>query len=367
MGYSVSGRKKIYYLLSDNEYLLPKSGDSITEISIMTALSKNYDVFYNNQLFKPNIRGYGLKKKKITPPNREYDLHIVRSNPRIFKAIYGKKIYFASPYDEKSFASANYISTFTESWTEKLKDGYDFPYSIYPEGYSTNKAITIRQVIPDIFFKNNQKNFYKVRNFRKKFGGSFIIGHFGRVSQSCYPHSFLVVYKRLKKVYPNINVIFCGKSHAVRQLRRDHNIKGFNVSYNDMPYAISACDLILYNYRDGQGHIAGSMKILEAMARGVPILCPKYDARVEELGDEYELFYPYENICKTNAAPTQKRFSDQIERKMFRLIKRCIDDPEWSSSVGEELKSRANYFSVEKSAERLRLSLDNIMDNKYEK
>jgi glycosyltransferase involved in cell wall biosynthesis len=357
-------KKKIYYLLSDAEYLRPIAGDSITEIAIMTALSKNYDVYYNNQLFRSELKNYGLKPRKVTPPAMNYDLHIVRNNPKIFNQISGRKVYFATPYDSLSFSSADYISTFTESWTQKLIDGYDFPYNAYPSGYKTDKAITIRQVIPDEFFKNNRKKYYKTQRARKKFGGSFVIGHFGRVTNSCYPHSFLFVLKRLKKVYPNIRAVFCGNSDSIRNFGKRHNIPIHNFSYSNMPYAISACDLILYNYRDGQGHIAGSMKVLEAMARGVPILCPRYDARIEELGEDYELFYPYEDICATNAAPTQDRFSDLIERKMFRIIKRCIDEPEYLEQIGRRLRMRAEYFSVDNSAIRLKKTIDGVIEGR---
>ncbi len=354
-------RLKIYYLLSKTAPIRPISGDSIAEISIIKALSKKYDVYYNGEYFNPILGNYGLTKDYIKSPTNDYDLYIVRNNPEIFKKLPNPKIYFATPFEQECFKESDALYTFTDSWTEGLKSGYDFPYNAYPEGYKTNKAITINQVVDDIF--RNKKNHYKTKKIRKDMGGQFIIGHFGRIANSCYPYSFLVVLKKLKKKYPRLNVVFCGNKKPVIEFGKKHNIKVMNFRYSDMPYAISACDLILYNYRDGQGHIAGSMKVLEAMACGVPILCPRYDARIEELGSDYELFYQYEDICPTNAEPKQDRFSVKVEREMIKLIERSIKDPQWLDDIGYKISKRAKYYSIDESSERLKKTIDKVIES----
>jgi glycosyltransferase involved in cell wall biosynthesis len=179
-------------------------------------------------------------------------------------------------------------------------------------------------------------------------GGEFIIGHFGRVANSCYPHSFLHILPRILERFPHVRVMFAHKKVPIK----NKNIKTVSFSYSKMPYAISACDLILYNYRDGQGHIAGSMKILEAMACGVPVLSPRYDARVEELGCDYELFYPYYDICETNAAPTQDRFPEEIEYKMFNLISSVITDSELRDRISKKMIERSKFYSIKNSSKR---------------
>jgi len=351
-------RKSIYYLLSKATPLRLLSGDTITEFGIMKALSENYDVFYNGELFNPKIEGFGLTRKKYHAIDRRYDVSIVRNNSKVFNVLKGKKIYFAAPYHEESFRQANLIYTFTNSWTNKLKNGYRFSKNLYPKGFKTDKAITLTQVVDDIFY--NKRIHAKVAKNRRLIGGNFIIGHFGKVAKSCYPHSFLAILPRLRREFPNLKVIFCGNSERIRYLGKDNDIPIYNFEYKDMPYIISACDLILYNYKDTQGQIAGSMKILEAMACGVPVLCPRYDARVEELGKDYELFYPYENLCDEDGSLIRYRFSPESEEIMYNLIKRGVEEPDWLKDVGRKLLVRSKHYSVDNSAKRFKKIIDGI-------
>lgn len=353
-------RRSIYYLLRNSPRISPDAGDSITELGIIKALSENFDVYYNNKLFNLKLPNYGININYISKPTRNYDLHIVRNNPEIFNKISGKKVYFASPYDDRSFESADAIYTFTDSWTNKLRDGYDFPYNLYPNGYRTDKSITINQVLDPMFFQN--KSSYKIKRMRESIGGDFIIGHFGRVSNSCYPYSFLSIIKKIRKRYPHVRVLFGGGGKHAAEICSRYNFIHKNFNYNEMPIAISSCDLILYNYRDGQGHVAGSMKILEAMARGVPVLCPRYDARVDELGSDYQFFYDYEDICETNGSPTRDRFSKKIESQMSRIIISAIEDKDLVNKISKNIQKRAEYYSVDNSAERLKSTILSIMD-----
>lgn len=353
-------RKSIYYLLTKTPAIRPISGDSITEIGIIKALSVNYDVYYNDKLFNPDAPDYGINETKINLPSRKYDLHIVRNNPDVFKKIKGKKIYFASPYDKTCFNQADYIYTFTDSWTNKIKEGYDFPYDIYPKDFRTDNVITLTQVVSPAFF--SRKRELLLKRMKKKMGEGFIIGHFGRVAKSCQPTSFLSILPEIKKRHKHVNVVFGGNSKEIHKIGKENDIKIMNFSYEEMPIAIAACDLILYNYKDGQGHIAGSMKILEAMASGVPVLCPKYDARIAELGKDYPLFHPYENLCSTNAEPTQERFSKESEAIMFNLIEKAILDESFRNQVGYSIKQRAEYYSINSSAIRFKEQIDKVIE-----
>jgi glycosyltransferase involved in cell wall biosynthesis len=352
-------RKRIYYLLTNTASIRPTSGDCITEIGIMKALSENYDIYYNDVLFKPNEPGYGINESSINLPSRKYDLHIVRNNPTIFKKIEGRKVYFASPYDKECFNQADKLYTFTNSWTSKISEGYNFPYNIYPDGFKTDDVITLTQVVDESFFA--EKSEYMIRKMRLKMGGGFIIGHFGRIAKSCYPSSFLSILPEIRAEYKNVNIVFGGNSSKIKDIGSKNNIRVLNFAYDEMPIAIAACDLILYNYKDGQGHIAGSMKILEAMASGVPILCPKYDARIDELGYDYPLFHPCEDLCKTNAEPTSDRFSLESEKIMKDLIKTSILDDEFRRGIGRKIKKRAEFYNPDNSAIRFKKTIDEVL------
>ena len=77
----------------------------------------------------------------------------------------------------------------------------------------------------------------------------------------------------------------------------------------DMLHSASA---IWYN-QDASGHIAGSLKVLEAMAVGVPILLPRYDARVDELGSEYPFFWDLDEGT-TIKDGNQKDFLNKLKK-----------------------------------------------------
>lgn len=313
-------KKSIYYLLGNSSYIEPKSGDQISEINIINSINQFNVVYYNNNLF-------GTKSLKINEPAPGHPYYFVRNNKDIFLKIkdYSKniKIYFGSPYNQKAFDFANYISVYTDSWRDKLINGWDFPYNAYPDNFKINNVISIKQCIDDRFHPIN-KYHDKTKLIREKIGGDFIIGHFGRVTQSCYPYLFDYNVKYLKKKYPGLRILFAG-NNSIKNTYNSNYVTYENYAYADMPYAVAACDLILYNYNDLQGHIAGSMKVMEAIATGVPILLPRYDAREEELGLNYPLFYEFQNIKDIRTGVKYRNYSAHIKEDFLHKIERAIN------------------------------------------
>jgi glycosyltransferase involved in cell wall biosynthesis len=355
----VGVRKKIYYLLSECPYLEPTSGDRITEINLIKSLSINYDVYYNDILY---LNNFDSGQNKVNMPSRKYDFYIVRNNPKVFNAlknVCGKKIYFGVPYNEQAFDAADYISVFTDSWRDKLISGYRFPHKAYPEGYTTDKAISMKQCVGDEFF--NLKKSYKSKKIRKDIGGSFIIGHFGRTAESCYPYLLEKCIDRIKEAYPFVSFVFAGSAKGKNRKRFENkHIAHRSYSYDDMPYAISACDLILYNYNDAQGSIAGSMKILEAMACGVPIISPRYDAREDELGRNYTYFHKYESIKNIDTGKLIKEYSSATIEEYYRTIEAAINDPELSKRCSRRLVRRAESYKIGNHSEYIRELLEGL-------
>ena len=62
-----------------------------------------------------------------------------------------------------------------------------------------------------------------------------------------------------------------------------------NIDQTLVASAIAACDATIYN-QDEIGNFAGSLKVMESMALGVPIIATKLRAREIELGQDYPSF-----------------------------------------------------------------------------
>lgn len=320
-------RLKVFWQLANARSLTPTSGDQITEINSMLAVSRFATIKYGG-------------------PPRGCDIYYVRANTEVARKVHdGKLIYFASPYDRLTFKRADYISTFTRPWTVGLKRGDKIGGL---PGVKIPNAITIHQTINPRF--SPLQGHKRTKEIRKKMGGSFVIGHFGAVRKSCYPYTFLTMVRDFQQCYPEVSVIFGGGNPRFR------GIKLMDFSYRDMPFAISACDLILYNMWTVDAHIAGSMKILEAMACGVPVLCPRLDARVDEFGNDYPLFYRWERT-------PNGMYSTSIQDEMRDLLEFCINEPEKLKTIGKTCINRSKYYSVEQSSVRLKQMFTKIMES----
>ena len=349
-------KPKIYYLLGNRRKLYPmKSGDVINETNIIKAMSKYFDVYYNNQLFKPNLKDFGIKDIPIVIPKKGvYDLHYVRNNPNVFHQLPSPKVWFASPYISTCYKIADMVSTLTDTWTKNLKNYKQSSYwgALYKGNIvSPRKIITVNQVIGNQY--SPKQGHTKTNYYRKLFGNGFIIGHFGRVSNSCYPHSLIEILPELKKRYPSINVVFSGNIQVT--IKSQHIKVHSYIKYDDMPYAISACDLILFNHRTTSGHYAGSVKGLEAMMCKVPVLSPMFDARIVEFGEDYPLFYPYHN--------NKGRFPVKTENKIVELISDIIENKnsEKYEKLREDIYARAQRFNMKNSSEKINILLKDVI------
>jgi len=319
----------------------------------MKGLSNFADVYYSGRRFDPNLPNFGMRDYKSTilemARQQKYDAYYVRNNPKLFRKLKGKKIYYASPFNKKCFNQANAITTHTDSLTKRLRNGIDTHG--YPKNYKNDNVYTFHQIV-DPMFKPLQDH-PRTKKIRESLGGGFIMGHFGALRKSCFPYSFSKILPNIKKEYPEVNVVFSTKKSQNCPDLLNRHIKERSFSYEDMPYAISACDLILYNFRGTDGHFVGSMKILEAMSCGVPVFSPRFDARVEELGEDYEMFHSF--------SANGGRFLAKIEKEMKHKLLAFIEDGGLRKRLREKVLERAKFYQMMRSKKRLKKTMGEIL------
>ena len=352
----MTGRPNIYVLLTTIKELVPSSGDKINEINLYKAMSTFADVYYNNQLFKPDVPGFGIKPAPIRVLNaQKYDYCYIRNNKKVFHelcdfrdkklaegAAAPKILWTATPYLENTFKRADGVVTYTESWAEQLRTLGDHNIGgLYDKEntYIPENILVFPQAI-DIKEFSSKKGCAKTNEYRKKFDADFVIAHFGRIAAGNYPHSLLHILPKICQKYPNkrIKFIYSGLQSQVKM--KINNSKCEIVSgipYEDMSYAVSACDIISSDYRSGTANWGGSRHVLEAMGCGVPVLTGDFTVRKEQMGEGYEFFW--------NWVPNKGRISDLAETQMFDHICSIIEDPEGAQAVAAKMSNRVKRYS----------------------
>lgn len=353
-------KPKIYMLLTSVSLLTPTAGDKINEIALIKTMSQFADIYYNDQLVNLDKTDLGLVHKTIVKPTRKYDLYYIRNNLKMFKKLPHPKIWIGSPYDKYAFENADAIGVLTKSW-KTLFENYNEDkglYGLIKGNISLPKNIVVFEQSCESEFKPGLYHnpiTQKIRNdLTDNQPNSFLIGHFGRVSNSCYPFSLIHILPKLKQKYPNVKVVFCGlKSHIKSALNTKHIDLKEGYDRKLMPYAISACDMVVCNHRTDEGHFCGSRRILEAMACGIPILCGNFMARKEQLGNNYPLMWEYNE--------NSGRLGDIAETQIIDTIGKLIDDPKYRSDIGKYLINRSQHYTIENTAKRIH---QNLIDQK---
>ena len=112
------------------------------------------------------------------------------------------------------------------------------------------------------------------------------------------------------------------------------------IAYGDMPYAISACDVVTCNSRQEGANWAGCKDVLEGMACGVPVLTGDYDVRKEQFGKNHELFWPHR-------LPNKGRISKEAEDAMLNHLRRLITDKNFSNNISKKQLKRVEFYRAE--------------------
>lgn len=322
------GKKKLYYLLSNNPIINSDGGDCINELNNIKFLNNYFDIYYNNQLLDFTVKNLGQTKKILEVPLDNYDIYYVRNNKDIFLKLPKNKLkfWFASPYIESCYNYANKIVCLTENWKNMLLNVNNNWGILYPPNFTCLKTIVLSQKLdPDIiYYKKVEENIFKINH--KINDNLFKICHFGSFRNSCYPSFFLKLYKTFEPLMKkNIKVIFIGKIDD--NIKKNKDFCDFlfidHIDFKNINDYINSSDLLLYNQRDYQSEYAGSNKIIEAIVCNKPILTCYSKARVDELGANYPLFYKL--LYKPPDNPNNNYKDEWIDKNELENIKVKID------------------------------------------
>jgi len=367
----MTDRPRIYYLLSNQTKLEPISGDRINEMGVIRALSKNFDVFYNGVLCTPECVSFGREDGVLTIPKAgEYDLTYVRANKDVFLKAKGRKFWFASPYDKECFDAADGIVCMTAAWKRRLSsynaDDYDYFDETYPRDMQPpKKCFLFPQVvkIPDHSEQSSEevsveypkmgwlRQLFQRRRNAEPIEAPFVIRHFGPVRDSNYPHQLVRELKSDVSLQKKLVAECVGPG---KKLKVPAPIKSLGrLPQEQAMDLLRTSDAIWYN-QHRSGNIAGSLKVLEAMAYGVPILSPRWDARVDELGPDYPFFWKPD----PNAS-----FSHQNNKSFRDVLDKLLEStPEYRVQIGKSMRKRVLAHSVEAVAEFLKTELSFLFE-----
>lgn len=350
-------RKRIFVLLANQHYLEPISGDRINELNLITAMSKFLDVYYNGVRFRSGDKVAGSPDKKAleAPVKEKYDLAYIRANKRVFLDATCPKIWFASPYEKECFESADAIACMTVPWTERLRsytpDDKEYFCDTYPAEMLNANTVYFPQAIEVAAAETGRSPADSSRKklkptwldrarwmlqtpIKEKSSRHFTIRHFGPIRPSNNPTVFAEAVQCSFGSEISLEAVGAGM-----KVRVPKNVRVLGrVPKVEVPNLLKSSDAVWYS-QDRSGNIAGSLKVLEAMAAGVPVLAPRWDARVYELGADYPLFW--------NPHGTRDQVKRSISQVVYRLVNLSDSDRE---ELSNNLRQSAQRFSIDKCA-----------------
>lgn len=339
-----SGRRmRIFALHANRAVLGTTGGDMINEARFLTSLSQFADVYYNGILFQPDLPDYGLQERPIAVPQEKYDLYYVRANPEIFRQLPHPKIAMAYPYDEEVFRTADALVVTTEPWKRGLT-----PYAKtnqfsacmqhwYGESIHPPKAIiNIKQTLNPHFIPEPSENELMEARLRLTMGPT--LGYFGRIDSNTFPTIMLEAFKQLVEKYPAINLAVAG---TVRIPLDPTILRLPRLPHEQMPALVSACAATVTD-EGNDSLFLGSGKVLESMARGVPVIAYKSPARVEQLGEHYPLYYTTDHSCR-------------------QCIEQALFDKDVRAEARRHLAIRAQHFLPEARAREIQSAFEELV------
>ena len=286
-------RFKIYYLASDRPGLKPDCAEDRADISLLRALNVSFEVYYNESRVDFSSPDLGMDRESITVPEDSYSLYIVRNNIDIFREIRGPKVWSGIPYNEEAFTTADAVVTYSCAWKDILEGFNDDPVhpahtgDLFPDTIVRPGSIISLPNILDTALRRESRP-AKVRDYRMKFGGGFVLAKMGATDERNIPVEFIAKIDTLRERVPNLSVVFGGTEKT--DLNSGQIVQAGIISFEDMPEAIDACDLLLI-WSDVRDEWSPSGLICDAISRQKPALVPRNTTSEELLGSSYPMFY----------------------------------------------------------------------------
>lgn len=279
--------------------MAPTKSDFINEINMVSAVSRFADVHYSGNPMDASRPDLGMKEYPESIADRvaatardDYDCYVIRGSAAAFDAVpRGKpKMWFCAPYDPVRYAQATGIMAITEAWRDVLLRGIKIP-GYNPEGVVFNNSYAVHQAVPTMFRPQPER----AQAIRKSLGAKYVVGYFGRLTPTYYPNPLFDCLGELTEALPGLKVLVCSNWTRKIKFKPSPHIKLLSIPYTSVPEHLSACDATVDFYKEEGANIRGSLKCIESMACGVPVISGASDARAEALGDDYEYFVPHHN------------------------------------------------------------------------
>jgi glycosyltransferase involved in cell wall biosynthesis len=177
----------------------------------------------------------------------------------------------------------------------------------------------------------------KSKTLKNKLKSEFLIGVIGTIYDQNYPDSLLEIVRGLRKRYPSKNIkIVIYSGNILKELPKENWIYVSRYKKTEQNRALLELDIIVNTWKAKPQIFSGSNKNLDAISLGIPLIAAKTPSYVEQLGEEYPLFYDF-----TEATT---RFPSSIERQIWHHIESCFDD-EYKERVQKYLLQRRLWRS----------------------
>lgn len=286
-------KPKLYCLLGTNRTLEPTGGDKINEARFLRSASSYFDVYYNNVLYVNGCEEFGHPGVGVSPPSQEYDLYYVRNNRDILLQCGAPCVTMAVPYDAEVFDRVDGLIVTTQTWRDLLlkRDEDDEARAILKDWYGDGSNLIRKPVFYvgqayDPGFRQPMPR--RTLRFRHSFSNGDAIGYFGRIAPSTMPTIAMTAVMDVARFSPQLQFIYGG--FVRKPVTSRIGLQVPPIAYGDMPAAIAACTAVVGN-EEKDADFLGSGKIIDAMAVGTPVLAKLNPVRLEQLGEDYPLFY----------------------------------------------------------------------------
>lgn len=317
----------LYCLLARSPALEPTGGDKINEARFLRSASAFFDIYYNNKLYSPDDGVFGDPDSPVSAPDRNYDFYYVRSNTDILLRCGHPRITMAVPYDPIAFEAADALIVTTLEWKRLLERRSSDPAArAILSGWYGHEDIDLKpiffmgQALDPAFRTPPQR---RVLGFRHMFTNGQAFGYFGRLSPSSMPTVAMAGIAAAALFRPEIQFVYGG--FVRKPVASKIGVQVPTIDYADMPSAVSACTAVLGN-EEQDADFLGSGKIIDAMTAGTPVLAKLNAVRLEQLGEEYPLYYRTrsEAACATmelaDASPRYRAELGEIMRERLRAF-----------------------------------------------